>query len=66
MIKVEPVETGVTSPLSEPTVAMVGSPLLHSPPVAVSVKVTGYPIHMDDGPDMGAGVSSTVKGGETT
>ena len=43
----------VPAPVTWPVALMVATPglaLLHTPPVAASVRVTGEPIHTDDGP----------------
>lgn len=46
MIAAVPAITPVTTPDIEPTVAIVGAPLLHVPPVTASLSVVVAPAHM--------------------
>jgi hypothetical protein len=47
-----PAVTPLTMPVSEPTVATAVLLLLHVPPLAVSLSVTGVPVHTDVEPEI--------------
>ena len=55
-----PVETPVTAPVSEPTVAIAAFPLVHTPPLTPSVKDDAVPVQTGDGPLIGPGPGLTV------
>ena len=57
-----PAETPVTTPVVEPTLALVASLLLHNPPVVASANPIVDPVHTAGAPVMAAGLGLTVTG----
>ena len=57
---VVPAEMPETIPVEEPIVAMVVLPLVHTPPVIASLKVTGLPAHVFSTPVIADGIGVTV------
>ena len=52
--------TGVTIPVSDPTVAIPPLLLVHTPPGVAEVKVAVWPKHTTDGPVIAEGAAVTV------
>jgi hypothetical protein len=58
-IIVVPPELAVTIP-EDDTDATTGVPVLHMPPVVVSIKVVDWPLHREDAPVIGEGSGVTI------
>ncbi len=55
-----PADTPVTTPVNDPTLAILLAEEVHQPPPLPSIRVIPDPVQTDDGPPMAVGAAFTV------